>query len=171
MKLGRQHLFALCCLSSICPHLIACQAAASEGNTSDAVIATASPQEAPAQQDATAQASELSLLSLLGWQDAFDPDGYSIKAELPANCTSTTWQALGLLHSLVNLTLTSNLPDLPSSWGHDNSFTALQSMTLVSANLTGTLPDSWAERTAFPCLRQLRLAQTNISGQILMLLC
>lgn len=83
-------------------------------------------------------------LNLLGWQQAYSPHGYTINSQLPSNCSTATWQALGCLKTLTNLTLTGSLPDLPDAWGANDSFPALQAMNFSSASLAGTLPSSWA---------------------------
>lgn len=90
---------------------------------------------------------ELQVLTLLGWQHAYNPAGYAIYSELPANCSSSTWQSLGCLVSLTNLTLTGSLPALPDSWSN-GSFPALQVLNLSSSRIAGTLPASWGEPSA-----------------------
>ena len=76
---------------------------------------------------------EQDVLGLLGWQQMYDPAGYTIHAALPLNCSTETWQAMGCLKSLVNLTLTGQLPDLPDSWAVSGSFPALQTMNFSSS--------------------------------------
>ena len=105
-------------------------------------------------------------LRLLGWQQAFSPYGYIINAQLPSNCSLATWQALGCLKTLTNLTLTGSLPDLPDAWGTNYSFPALQAMNFSSASLAGTLPSSWGLDTAFPQLQTMDFSMTQLSGQL-----
>ena len=109
---------------------------------------------------------ELDVLKALGWQAAYDLTGYSINTTLPYNCSSQTWQSLGCLHSLTNLTLKGSLPALPGSWGANGSFPALQAMTFASSSLTGALPSSWSGTKAFPELRTLSLNMTQLSGSL-----
>ncbi len=109
---------------------------------------------------------ELDVLTTLGWQQAFNPSGYSIAAVLPLNCSSVTWQSLGCLNTLTNLTLTGSLPDLPDSWAASNSFAALQVINMSSASLAGSLPSSWASPLAFPSLKVLNFSVTQLSGTL-----
>ena len=102
----------------------------------------------------------------VGWQQAFNPNGYSITAALPLNCSSVTWQCLGCLNTLTNLTLTGSLPDLPGSWAANNSFAALQIINISSASLAGSLPCSWASPLAFPSLKVLSFSVTQLSGTL-----
>ena len=96
---------------------------------------------------------ELQVLNQLGWQQAYKPDGYSINASLPINCSLYIWESLGCLTSLTNLTLIGSLPNLPESWGTQNSFSSLRALDLSMAQLSGTLPTSWGSPSAFPMLR------------------
>ena len=107
---------------------------------------------------------EQDVLGLLGWQQMYDPAGYTIHAALPLNCSTETWQAMGCLESLVNLTLTGQLPDLPDSWAVSGSFPALQTMNFSSSSLAGSLPSISATDTAFPELRVSNLSLTPLSG-------
>ena len=111
---------------------------------------------------------ELQVLQLLGWQQAYSASGYAIVAEWPSNCSASTWQALGCLQSLVNLTLTGSLPTLPDTWADNGSFPALQIMNFTgpAGNIAGSLPSSWAAPTAFPELQVLNLSTTQISGTL-----
>ena len=109
---------------------------------------------------------ELDVLTTLGWQQAFNPNGYSITAALPLNCSSVTWQSLGCLKTLTNLTLTGSLPDLPGSWAANNSFAALQIINISSASLASSLPYSWASHLAFPSLKVLNISVTQLSGTL-----
>jgi len=111
---------------------------------------------------------ELQVLQLLGWQQAYNAAGYAIVAEWPSNCSASTWRALGCLQSLVNLTLTGSLPDLPDSWAGNGSFPALQIMNFTgpAGNIAGSLPSSWAAPTAFPELQVLNLSTTQLSGTL-----
>ena len=116
---------------------------------------------------ATASSScELNVLTTLGWQQPFNPNGYSITAALPLNCSSITWQTLGCLNTLTSLTLTGSLPDLPDSWAANNSFAALQVINISSASLAGSLPNSWASPLAFPSLKVLNVSVTQLSGTL-----
>ena len=108
---------------------------------------------------------ELRLLDALGWQQAYNPSGYSISTEAPANLTVDSWQSLGCLQSLTNLTLTGSMPDLPDAWGANSSFPRLQSITLATSDLAGSLP-SWHQPTAFPNLKILNLSFTQLSGTL-----
>ena len=96
---------------------------------------------------------ELEVLTQLGWQQVYNPNGYSIKASLPINCSTYIWESLGCLTSLTNLTLTGILPSLSDSWGTNNSFSSLQALDLSMAQLNGTLPASWGSPSSFPMLR------------------
>ena len=69
---------------------------------------------------------EQEVLQRLGWQHFYNPAGYSVITVLPTNCTSDTWQSLGSLAALTNLTLTERLPDLPASWAAKGRFPSLQ---------------------------------------------
>jgi len=75
-------------------------------------------------------------------------------------------QALGCLKSLVNLTLTGQLPDLPDSWAGNGSFPALQTMNFSSSSVAGLLPSIWAVGTVFPELTVLNLSSTQLSGTL-----
>jgi len=96
---------------------------------------------------------ELEVLSLLGWQQAYDPKGYTISANWPSNCSLNTWQSLGCLKLLTNLTLTGSLPNLPDSWAANGAFVALRALNLSSTTLTGSLPSSWAHPRHFQGFR------------------
>ncbi len=102
----------------------------------------------------------------MGWQQAYNPAGYNVDAVLPLNCSAETWQALGCLKSLVNLTLTGQLPDLPDSWAGNGSFPALQTLNFSSSSVAGSLPSIWALDTAFPELTVLNLSSTQLSGTL-----
>lgn len=80
---------------------------------------------------------ELDVLDTLGWQHAYNPAGYAISTELPANCTAEIWQSLGCLASLTDLALTGNLLALPDSWATIDAFPSLSILTLSSTTLTG----------------------------------
>ena len=71
---------------------------------------------------------ELHILNLLGWQQVYDPKGYTLAEEMPSNCSMSTWQSLGCLKALQNLTLTGSLLDLPDSWADTESFPALETL-------------------------------------------
>ena len=96
---------------------------------------------------------ELEVLSLLGWQQAYDPKGYTISANWPSNCSLNTWQSLGCLKVLTKLTLTGSLPNLPDSWAANGAFVALRALNLSSTTLTGSLPSSWAHPRHFQGFR------------------
>ena len=143
-------------------------------STSDSTQGAAAPSAVtPAQAPALPPASgplashcEHNTLRLLGWQQAYSPHGYSINTQLPSNCSLATWQALGCLKTLTNLTLTGSLPDLPDAWGANDSFHAVQAMNFSSASLVGTLPSSWALDMAFPQLQTIDFSMTQLSGQL-----
>ena len=80
---------------------------------------------------------ELDILQLLGWQNVYKPVGYAIVTELPANCTTQTWQSLGSLAALTDLSLTGNLLNLPDSWAAIGAFPSLSTLNLSSTTLTG----------------------------------
>lgn len=109
---------------------------------------------------------ELRLLNDLGWQQAYNPSGYSINTKAPANLTVDSWQSLGCLQSLANLTLTGSMPDLPDAWGASSSFPRLQSLTLATSGLAGSLPVSWHQPTAFLNLKILNFSFTQLSGTL-----
>lgn len=109
---------------------------------------------------------ELRLLDVLGWQQAYNPTGYSISTQLPANLTADSWRSLGCLQSLTNLTLTGSTPNLPDAWGDNSSFPRLQSLTLATSGLAGSLPISWHQPAAFPNLKALNLSFTQLSGTL-----
>ena len=107
---------------------------------------------------------EVGVLTRLGWEQAYNPAGYSVQAELPSNCSLGTWRSLGCLASLTSLTLYGSLPDWPDSWAATGSFPALRALYLVDAELAGSLPDSWAEPSGFPVLQVLNLTGTQLAG-------
>lgn len=109
---------------------------------------------------------ETGVLATLGWQQAYNQAGYSINAQLPSNCSLSTWQSLSCLQHSNNLTLTGCLPDLPDSWGANGSFPALQAINFSTANLAGPLPSSWAQGTAFAALLTMNLSMTQLSGTL-----
>ena len=159
--------FGLYCLLSACSTTATAQSSAAAPSNHH-VLQQLSPattaQGETGQSNQIANALELQLLSQLGWQDVYDPSGYSIDGTLPSNCSLSTWGSLGGLHSLVNLTLTGNLPDLPDSWADDDAFPALQSIVFATANLTGNLPAIWGQGPAFTALKVLNLSATQLSG-------
>ena len=112
---------------------------------------------------------EMRVLGALGWQLAYNSAGYSINAQLPTNCSTDTWQSLGCLQSLTNLTLIGNLShlQLPDSWAFAGSFPALTSLNLSATALSGSLPSSWAGPHAFSQLTVLSLVSTQITGNLL----
>ena len=164
-----QRILTLCCLLSAYSLAATGQSSAAapstRGDPKQVSQATAE-QEQLDQNNAIADAFELHLLTQLGWQDVYDPSGYSFNGTLPSSCSVSTWEALGGLHSLVNLTLTGNLPDLPDSWADDGAFPALQSIVFATANLTGTLPAIWGQSSAFAALKVLNLSATHLSGSL-----
>ena len=109
---------------------------------------------------------ELRLLNQLGWQHAYKASGYSIAAQLPPSCSTDTWQSLGCLHSLTNLTLSGSLPNLPDAWAANGSFPALQLLSFSGDELAGSLPDSWTQSGSFPQLKFLDLSSTQVSGTL-----
>ena len=165
-------------LVSSCLHRTTCQTAPAPAAANQSLISPAASSplltlkaviNAPAAAPSTSSpvhTCELEVLTLLGWQHAYDPAGYSIEAVLPTNCSSQTWQSLGCLGHLINLTLTGSLPDLPDSWAANGSFPALQTMNFSNTDLVGTLPEVWAQSTAFPQLQLLNLTMTGLSGTL-----
>ncbi|DBB12329.1 TPA: hypothetical protein ACH3X3_006417 [Trebouxia sp. C0006] len=150
---------------------IACCAFPSTRNST--LKATAPSTVAPALTPALSPASgplaadcEHNTLRLLGWQQAYSPRGYTINTQLCSSCSTATWQALGCLKTLTNLTLTGSLPDLPDAWGANDSFPALQAMHFSFASLAGTLPSSWGLDMALPQLQTMDFSMTQLSGQL-----
>lgn len=164
-----QRILTLCCLLSAYSLAGTGQSSAAapstRGDPKQVSQATAE-QEQLNQNNAIANAFEHQLLTQLGWQDVYDPSGYSIDGTLPSSCSVSTWEALGGLHAVVNLTLTGNLPDLPNCWADDGAFPALQSIVFATANLTGTLPAIWGQSPAFTALKVLNLSATHLSGTL-----
>ena len=155
---------SICCLSLVSQPVAATLNSSGSGATGQAATA---PSQAPnGSINSAEQDCEVTVLSLLGWQNVYDPGGYSINGILPSNCSLSTWESLGCLHSLVNLTLTGNLPSLPSSWAQNGSFPTLQSIDFGASNLVGTLPADWGQSTAFPKLTLLNLTATQLSGTL-----
>ncbi len=154
--------------------LLACCATASPPSTSGSsqranAPSASTPALAPALSPASGPVApdcELNTLRLLGWQQAYSPQGYTINTQLPSNCSSATWQALGCLTNLTSLTLTSHLPNLPDAWAANDSFPSLQAMKFSSASLAGTLPSSWAQDMAFPQLQTMDFSMTQLSGSL-----
>ena len=109
---------------------------------------------------------ERHVLSLLGWQQAYDPQGYNLAEDLPSNCSVGTWQSLGCLKALKKLSLTGSLSNLPESWATTGSFPALEILNLSSAKLGGSLPSSWAQLSAFPRLKSMYLGYTQLTGTL-----
>ena len=174
MKTSTRRLPAVQILLSVSLYSIACCATAAtpsiSGSTQRPNAPSASmPALAPALSPASeplAPDCEYNTLSLLGWQQAYNPQGYTISTQLPSNCSSDTWQALGCLKNLTKLTLTGHLPDLPDAWGANNSFPSLQAMKFSSASLAGTLPSSWAQDMAFSQLQTMDFSMTQLSGPL-----
>ena len=136
---------------------------------SPAVGAPATAAASKQQTESAASASaehEVDMLTTLGWRHLYNPDGYSINAGLPVNCSLLTWNSLGSLKTLTNLTLTGKLPGLPASRAANGSFPALQTIDFSRATLAGSLPSSWSWKTAFPQLRALDLSATELSGNL-----
>lgn len=121
---------------------------------------------AHAQQPGTPLDCELTTLAALGWQKAYSPDGYSITASLPHNLTFRTWQSLGCLSGLVNLTLAQQVPGLPDAWAGNSSFASLQTLNFSGTSLSGTLPAAWAQAGVFPQLKSLIFSETLLSGTL-----
>ena len=159
-------------LLSACKQQAACQAtAAAPTNSVPSQEAEDLPSLAvmsPTAEPPASNSCELHVLELLGWQQAFNASGYVIDAELPSNCSASTWQALGCLQSVVSLTLTGTLPSLPDAWAANESFPYLQVLNFSgpAASLAGQLPSSWADSTAFPNLQILDLSTTQLSGTL-----
>ena len=169
MRLGR-YIWTLCSLLSACSLTATGQSSSAAPSVQNDPKQVSPAATAEGQADGSSQtvtARELQLLSLLGWEGLYEPSGYSINSILPSNCSQSTWQALGSLHSLVNLTLTGSLPDLPTSWAGTQAFPALQSVVLAASNLSGTLPAEWSQSPALAALRVLNLSATHISGSSL----
>lgn len=111
-------------------------------------------------------ACEQNVLNALGWQQAYNPRGYSINAELSTKVSLDAWESLGCLTSLTNLTLGGTMPSLPDSWAANGSFPALRSMNFSSANLVGSLPASWGKPGAFPELLNMNFSSTQLFGRL-----
>ena len=142
-------------------------AAANQGQLSHAMsMAPRSLLAAATSPSAPVPDCEHKVLQLLGWQQAYNSTGYSINAQLPSNCSLQTWQSLGCLKSLRNLTLTGSLFNLPDAWATNGSFSTLQAVNFSTAQLRGPLPDAWAQAAAFSQLRLLNLSQTELSGTL-----
>jgi len=131
-------------LLAVCFQRIACQtlpkplsspvAAANQGQLSHAMsMAPVSQLAAAPSPSASIPDCEHKVLQLLGWQQAYNPSGYSINAELPSNCSLQTWQSLNCLKSLTNLTLTGSLFNLPDAWATNGSFPALHAVNFSTA--------------------------------------
>jgi len=158
-------------LLSVSLYSIACCAFPSTSNSTQRAnaLSAAIPALAPALSPASgplASDCEHNTLRLLGWQQAYSPHGYTIDTQLPSNCSLATWQALGCLKTLTNLSLTGSLPDLLDAWGANDSFPALQAMNFSSASLAGTLPSSWGLDMAFPQLQTMDFSMTQLSGPL-----
>jgi len=109
-------------------------AAANQGQASPKLsIAPVSQVAAATSPLASVPDCEHRLLQLLGWEQAYNSSGYSIFAELPLNCSLQTWQSLGCLKSLRNLTLTGSLFNLPDAWATNGSFPALHAVNFSTA--------------------------------------
>ena len=145
--------------------------------------AAAVPRAAPKPEQATAAAAaaaatsafkplpalptcEQNVLNALGWQQAYNPDSYTIDAEMSTIGSLDAWESLGCLTSLTNLTLRGKLPSLPDAWAANGSFPALQSMNFSFAVLAGSLPASWGQPGAFPELLNMNLSLTQLSGRL-----
>ena len=114
MKTSASRLPAVQVLLSVSFYSISCCATASSPSTGSstqrpnapsASTPTLAPALSPAS-DPFAHDCELNTLGLLGWQQVYNPQGYTINTQLPSNCSSATWQALGCLRNLTKLTLT-----------------------------------------------------------------
>ena len=116
-------------------HIVAFQLASAASASQPAATPPEAAPVSDLQPDASAGDCELATLQMLGWQQAYNPSGYSINTKLPSNCSLDTWQSLGCLQSLTNLTLTGSLPGLPDSWAHDGSFSTLQTMNFSLSGL------------------------------------
>ena len=170
MEVNQQRLAAAMLLCT-CLTSAACQAppaGPSEGPANSSQppshASAAAPSDVPQQ-----LSCEMAVLSALGWQQPYNSNGYSINVQLPANCTKDTWQSLGCLQSLTNLTLIGNLSpfQLPDSWATAGCFPALVSLNLSATALAGSLPSSWATPEAFPQLQVLSLIGTQVTGTLL----
>lgn len=172
MTTGRFHRLDALCLLCICMKALAYVATAATPSSNVTSAQNISPSDiasmiAPAPSPGSALPScEIGVLTNLGWQQAFNQAGYAINAELPSNCSLSTWQSLSCLQHLTNLTLIGSLPDLPDSWGANDSFPALQALNVSTASLAGPLPSSWAQGTAFAALLTMNLSMTQLSGTL-----
>ena len=83
---------------SATPLAVASSSTTAAGNQSMAAAESTAPVSPPVVAEGSC---ELDVLTALGWQQAYNPGGYSIQAELPINCTLDTWQSLGCVYSLV----------------------------------------------------------------------
>lgn len=147
-------------------HMVAFQLASAAIASQPAATPAEAAPVSDSQPSASAGDCELSTLQTLGWRQVYNPSGYSIDTKLPANCSLDTWQSLGCLQSLTNLTLTGSLPGLPDAWAHDGSFPALQILNFSLSGLTGSLPDSWAQASAFPALQTMNFSVTSLTGTL-----
>ncbi len=173
VKASARRMPAVQVLLSVSMYNIACCATASSpstsGSTPRAIAPSAStpasnlaPPLSPAS-GPSAPDCKLNTLTLLGWEQAYSPQGYTINTQLPSNCSSATWQGL---RNLTKLTMTGHLPNLTNAWGTNDSFPALQAMKFSSATLAGTLPSSWAQDMAFPQLQTVYFSKTQLSGPL-----
>ena len=164
--MSTNHVSAYCIWFCIYWHVVAFQLASAATASQPAATPAEAVQVSDIQPNASAEDCELSTLQTLGWQQAYNPSGYSIDTNLPSNCSLDTWQSLGCLQSLTNLTLTGSLLSLPDSWARDGSFPALQTLNFSLSGLTGSLPDSWAQASAFPALQTMNFSVTSLTGTL-----
>lgn len=164
--MSTNHVSAYCIWFCIYWHMVAFQLASAATASQPAATPAEAVQVSDIQPNASVEDCELSTLQTLGWQQAYNPSGYSIDTNLPSNCSLDTWQSLGCLQSLTNLTLTGSLLSLPNSWARDGSFPALQTLNFSLSGLTGSLPDSWAQASAFPALQTMNFSVTSLTGTL-----
>ena len=112
------------------------------------------------------QACEQHVLSALGWQQAYSPNGYSIDAELPGNDSLDAWESFGWPH-LSGESDSERHSAKPAQWlGGQGNFPALQSMNFSFASLNGSLLASWGQPWAFPELLNINMSLIELSGKL-----
>ena len=170
MRCSIEHAVTAYMLLTLCVKYMTCQAMSVPGslpNANQSVADALAPRSAGPPHNLAAKPNcELDVLNALGWQQVYNPEGYAIEAELPANCTSETWKSLGCLTFITGLNLTGNLCELPDAWAFNGSFSRLRVLNITMANLVGSLPPSWAQPAAFPELVTLQFNLTQLTGSL-----
>ena len=148
----------LVCVVSVCSQPVSCNATALRSSLLSPAVGGS--------EQSLYGCNELDVLTSLGWQKAYHKGGYALNTRLPPNCSLATWQSLSCLSTVVNLTLTGSLPQLPDQWGLNGSFSSLYFLVVTDAHLTGSLPASWSNPAAFPQLQGLNFSSTQLSGSL-----